>query len=131
MPPAVSNVRVMTQSVFAVITWDIHGDGGLPLTGYEVSHRRDRSHLDDEERQDRAAYRWTTESVYKPNASTHTVFRLTPNTTYYFRICALNRLGCGNAVDVMADTTAASEVELSQINADHQESSQIEWSSWK
>ncbi len=39
-----------------------------------------------------------------PDSSSHTVFGLTPNVTYFFSLCAVNSLGCGKNVSMEAKT---------------------------
>ena len=51
MPPAVTNLTVKAHSVFALVTWAVPGDGGLPIEGFSLSYRRDKSHLSEEEQE--------------------------------------------------------------------------------
>ena len=43
VPPAVTNLTVLTHSVYALVTWLIPGNGGYPIKNFVLSYRLDRS----------------------------------------------------------------------------------------
>ena len=47
VPPAVANLSVHPHSVYALVTWQLpgDGDGGYPILRYVLSYRLDKSHL--------------------------------------------------------------------------------------
>jgi hypothetical protein len=109
VPNSVSNFSVFPNSVFALLTWSYFApadDPENPVTNFEIGYRRDKSRLSDMETllKDMSPYEWTTTSKVGANQSSYTLYNLEPNTTYYFRICATNRLGCGEMVNQMATT---------------------------
>lgn len=120
VPPAVTNLSVMAHSVYALVTWVVPGDGGANLAGFRLRYRRDKSHLSEEDElalaiDERRSYEWTDVPLIGPLETTYTVYGLAPNSTYFFRICAENRLGCGGNVSVMVDTTyVESEVDAAK-----------------
>jgi hypothetical protein len=44
VPPAVTNLTVLTHSVYALVTWALPGNGGYPIKNFVLSYRLDRSH---------------------------------------------------------------------------------------
>ncbi len=58
---------------------------------------------------------WQSISDLDSNASSKTVFGLKPNSTYYFRVFAINELGPGPNVSVEAETKFNAE-EVDQAN---------------
>lgn len=102
VPSRVSNMSVHTNSVFAVVSWDSPGtEQGLEVAGFQCGHRRDTSHYTSTP-SDRDL-QWAGQEL-PPTASQCAVYNLLPNTTYYFRVSAVNRLGAGEFVS-MAGTT--------------------------
>ena len=114
VPPAVANLSVLAHSVFALVTWagiSSSSEGGLhPVTGYVLGYRRDKSRLTDldeelESEKENSTYEWSYVRDIGPASTSRAVYGLVPNSTYYFRLCAVNRLGPGKNVTVMAETT--------------------------
>lgn len=95
VPPSVNNLTIITHSVYALVTWELHGDGGYPVNKFILKYRKVANNSNAE---------WEKFDSIKPNASSITVYRLEPNATYFFRIQAVNRLGAGHEVTVMAST---------------------------
>ena len=102
------------------------------LFSFTLSYRRDKSHLSPEEElalevsddPHSSSYSWKNQSGIDPDAGSMNVFNLVPNSTYYFRVTAVNRLGPGLPVSVMADTKfEAKEVDQAKelIRAQEQE----------
>ena len=133
VPPAVANLTVMPHSVFALVTWTpVVDDGGYPVDGYVLGYRRDRSRLETdlfdpriphghaEIQREAASYEWSYIRSIAPSATSRAVYGLVPNSTYYFRLCAVNRLGMGRNVSVIAKTLFdESEVEAAH-DLDHE-----------
>jgi len=94
VPPAVNNLTVITHSVYALVTWHLHENGGYSVEGFLLQYRIDESYSN-------STSTWT---VINCNSSTVKVFHLMPNSTYYFRVQAVNKLGPGPEVSVMAKT---------------------------
>ena len=63
---------------------ELHGNGGYPVEKFILKYRKV---VNDSE------IEWKKIDPVKPNASQVTVYQLLPNTTYFFRIQAVNRLG--------------------------------------
>ena len=108
VPPAVSHLKVITHSVYALVTWYLHEDGGYSIESFLLQYR-----IADEDSSPTS--KWTVIEDVRPNTSTITVFHLMPNSTYYFRVQAVNKLGCGPEVSVMAKTKYDPE-EVQQAN---------------
>jgi hypothetical protein len=43
-PPAVTNLTVLTHSVYALVMWVLPADGGYPIKNFVLAYRLDRSH---------------------------------------------------------------------------------------
>ena len=117
VPPAVANLTVIPHSVFALVTWSPvadDADGGYPVDGYVLGYRRDsgeseagrldpRIHSSAETLRE-AADQWSYVRNIAPSATSKAVYGLVPNSTYYFRLCAVNRLGMGEDASVAVRT---------------------------
>ena len=95
-PAAVSNLTIITHSVFALVMWNIPSDGHFPIENFVLSYKRH----DDEE----GEYGWNNTLSIDPGETSKTVYGLRPNTTYYFKIYARNSLGDGLDVSKSAVT---------------------------
>lgn len=101
VPSRVTNMSVHTNSVFAIVTWSSPGEEhGLPVLEFICQHRADTSHKDNPTQADLA---FSSQRI-KATESSCALYRLLPNTTYYFRIAAVNRLGQGEFVSLMGKT---------------------------
>lgn len=98
VPPAVSNLTVIAHSVYALVTWKLQEDGGYPITKFILKYRLDES-LSNSTDND-----WSSVGDIHANTTSVAVFHLMPNSTYYFRIQAVNRLGKGPHISVMEKT---------------------------
>ena len=94
-PSAVTNVTVITHSVYALVTWTLDDDGGYPVKEFILKYREENTNSSSE---------WIVLNDIKPNTSSVAVFHLLPNSTYYFRVQAVNQLGLGPEISVMATT---------------------------
>eukprot|EP00095_Tigriopus_kingsejongensis_P009956 maker-scaffold17_size721972-snap-gene-1.19 protein:Tk09956 transcript:maker-scaffold17_size721972-snap-gene-1.19-mRNA-1 annotation:"contactin-1 isoform x1" len=136
VPPAVTNLSVVAHSVYALVTWLAPGHGGAPLNGFWLRFRRDKSHLSEADERALAidellSYQWSDAPAIGPQATGHTVYGLAPNSTYFFRVCARNRLGCGHNVSVMADTSyVESEVDAAKELMAEEHKSQSYFQIW-
>jgi len=106
-PSTVTNMSVHTNSVFAIVTWDRAADSpdSLPVSGYHCQYRQDTSHLPDSEVTS-IGMEYVQLEV-GANSSQCSVYKLSPNTTYYFRVAAYNRLGSAHWVAQAGTTTPA------------------------
>jgi len=101
VPSRVTNMSVHTNSVFAIVSWASPGDEhGLPVLEFICQHRADTSHKDNPTPAD---LEFSSERI-QASESSCALYRLLPNTTYYFRIAAVNRLGRGDFVSLMGKT---------------------------
>lgn len=100
MPPAVNNLTVLTRSVYALVTWELHGNGGYPVERFSLAYRQDES----KSNKSSSVVSWNVIDDVRPNATSITVYQLVPNATYYFRLQAVNRLGASHEVTVSANT---------------------------
>ena len=98
-PSAVNNLTVLTHSVYALVTWQLDDDGGYPIQRFSLKYRIEESNIEDFKETN-----WTVLDDIRPNTSSVAVFHLLPNSTYYFRVQAVNQLGVGPEVSVMATT---------------------------
>lgn len=103
VPPSVNNLTIITHSVYALITWELYGNGGYPISKFLLKYRQVTNS---------PKLEWNIIDDIQPNASSVTVYQLEPNTTYFFRIQAFNKLGAGHEVTVMAKT----KFNLKEIN---------------
>ena len=118
VPPAVANLTVIPHSVFALVTWSPvadDADGGYPVDRYVLGYKRDSgeseagrldpriSHSSAETLRE-AADQWSYVRNIAPSATSKAVYGLVPNSTYYFRLCAVNRLGMGENASVAVRT---------------------------
>jgi len=99
VPSAVNNFTAITHSVYALVTWNLDDDGGYPVEKFVLKYRLDESLSNSTSTQ-----HWNVIDHLKPNTSSMAVFHLMPNSTYYFRIQAVNKLGPGNEISLMAKT---------------------------
>ena len=118
VPPAVPNLTVIPHSVFALLTWSpVADDGGHPVDGYVLAYRRDSNRLETDPFDPRipphstaeiqgeaTSNEWSYIRDIAQNATSKAVYGLVPNSTYYFRLCAVNRLGMGRNVSLTAKT---------------------------
>ena len=82
-----------------LVTWNLDDDGGYPVEKFVLKYRLDESLSNSTSTQ-----HWNVIDHLKPNTSSMAVFHLMPNSTYYFRIQAVNKLGPGNEISLMAKT---------------------------
>lgn len=125
-PAAATNLTVIPQSIYALITWEPPpDDGGFPLQHFVLKCVLEASHLDLEHDPDLDVVikRQVTEmTVTVPAASTSkSLYHLRPNSTYSFMLHAVNQLGEGPDLTVTADTIY-SEPEIDQAKELYQSS---------
>jgi len=109
VPSAVNNFTAITHSVYALVTWNLDDDGGYAVQKFVLKYRLDESSTNT------SILHWNVLDNLKPNTSSVAVFHLMPNSTYYFRIQAVNRLGPGHEISLMAKTKYDPE-EVKQAN---------------
>ena len=106
VPAAVTNLTVITHSVYALVTWELHDNGAAAAVGYPTQKFMlqyrciDPSHAV----ANASVAQWTVIDHLRPTTSTVTVFNLMPNSTYDFRVQAVNKLGPGPEASVKAKT---------------------------
>ncbi len=114
-PPAVLNLTVAPESVLADVSWNMAPLQKRPRDGLngvftpEIESFLLRYRLEDVEAGSEEA-KWTTLEV-NATSTAKSVFGLAPNSTYYFRVSAVNAVGEGKVVSVFATT----ENDLEQI----------------
>ena len=104
-----NNCTAITHSVYALVTWNLDDDGGYPVQKFVLKYRLDES------LSNTSTQHWNILDNLKPNTSSMAVFHLMPNSTYYFRIHAVNKLGPGQEISLMAKTKFDPE-EVEQAN---------------
>jgi hypothetical protein len=77
------------------LTWAASGDGGSPITDYTIEYSGD------------GGSNWLTYSDGTSTDALVTVSGLSDDTTYLFRVSAVNAVGTGSASDMASATTAA------------------------
>lgn len=92
VPGPVSNLTVITHSVYALVTWTLLENGGYPIQKFVLKYRME------------LVSNWTVIDDVQANTSSVAVFHLVPNSTYYFRMQAVNQLGPGPEISVMTKT---------------------------
>ncbi|XP_019864987.1 contactin-3 [Aethina tumida] len=94
-PPPLINVSVRPSTILALILWDVQGNGGYPIINFTAQYRLAYS-----------GSNWLPISPnhITPNSRQIEVYKLTPNTTYEFRIWATNQLGRGEITEVIGTT---------------------------
>ena len=122
VPPSVSNLTIITHSVYALVTWTIHGDGGYPINRFILKYRPSEIRNNDT-----VLSQWKSLNV-DPKTTSVTIYQLQPNRTYYFRLFSVNQIGASQEVTVMAKTKF-DLTEIKQANellsAEQHESSQL------
>lgn len=121
VPPAVTDLSVIPHSVYALVTWQVHGNGGYPIEHYILKYRTSESFNSSSEQ-------WKVIDDIQPNTSSVSIYQLQPNSTYYFRLQAVNKIGASHEVTVMATTKHdLSEIEKANelLSAEEQESSKL------
>ena len=95
IPTHPSNLTATAASSSEIdLTWNVpSSDGGSPVTGYRIQESTDDS-------------TWTT--IIKNTGNTNTAYDdtgLSPNTTYYYRVFALNSVGSSYRSNIASATT--------------------------
>lgn len=103
-PPPLRDVYVHASTVLAVIFWNITGTGNSQIIHFTAEYKL--ATVDE----------WILISPYiSPNSRQIDVYKLTPNTTYAFRIWAVNELGRSDITELSATTlTDFSEAEIAE-----------------
>lgn len=107
VPNMVINMTVSTYTVYALVSWEVNEANGSSLTGFSCQFRRDTSqlgHLPEEALAKLKTWQDVGPKLLEPDSRTCGVYDLTPNTTYYFRVAATNRIGMGEFVNKMETT---------------------------
>jgi len=104
VPPSVNNLTIIPHSVYALVTWELHGNGGYPIKNFLLQYRKIKTENDSLGVASPTSSSWMKLEPIEPNASSTTVYRLEPNVSYFFRMQAVNILGAGHEVTVMAKT---------------------------
>lgn len=107
-PSALVNVSVHPTAVLALLLWEI-GDNG----GYEISHFSAQYRL--KYGDPKEGWHDVLPKFISASARHIDVYRLSPNSTYVFRIWASNQLGDGEITEIEGTTTHDSqEIELAR-----------------
>lgn len=95
-PLPLSSVYVHASTILAVIFWNITGTGNSPIIHFTAEYKLASAPTEDE---------WILIAPYiSPNSRQIDVYKLTPNTTYAFRIWAVNELGRSEITELLATT---------------------------
>nr|CAH0101546.1 unnamed protein product [Daphnia galeata] len=97
----VAQVELHVKSKFHPhsITWKLNSTGGYPIKSVSVIYQE----VTDDDWNNPAWHRTYPEEL-KPSITQVEIYKLHPNTTYKFRVWAINKLGPGDYAEVMATT---------------------------
>nr|CAG4652075.1 EOG090X0B8X [Triops cancriformis] len=98
-PPPALNVTVHPSTVLALVMWHVVDDGGHSLTSIHVQYR--------ETEDPKGAWLRTIPDRVGPATNIMEIYNLQPNTSYSFRVWAVNALGPGIVTEVNATTKPA------------------------
>ncbi|XP_046637067.1 uncharacterized protein LOC124315436 [Daphnia pulicaria] len=98
-PPPPAYLTVYPSSVLALVTWKLNSTGGYPIKSVSVIYQE----VTDDDWNNPAWHRTYPEEL-KPSITQVEIYKLHPNTTYKFRVWAINKLGPGDYAEVMATT---------------------------
>jgi len=101
-PPPLVDVEVEPSTILALILWKVNGTGGYPIVYFSAQYRlydANQSWID------------ITPIHIPPNARQVDVYKLLPNTTYEFRVWAVNQLGDSIPVEATAQTRTINETD--------------------
>ena len=103
VPDAPGGLRTVVSGKNQIrLSWTAPNDGGAPLTGYRIEGSAD------------AAETWADLVANTGNAATIYMHQgLAPNTTWYYRVSAINSVGTGPASNVANATTEAATTPMS------------------
>jgi len=106
VPSRINKILVSTNSVYSIVSWSAPADGGHPILGYICQHRPDSSS------QENGGY---SEENRTADSLTCDLYNLVPNTTYYIRVAAFNKLGMGEFNSQMTTTKPINTVLLGTL----------------
>ena len=134
VPPQVTNLTVHPHTVFALVTWmppPMSNTSAVtipPVAHYLLRYRRDRNEFGDDEK-------WI-EMRLNSSSTTCTVYGLTPASTYYFSVIAVNSVGEGKNVTHLPVKTGSDpdEIQAAHDNDDdgynHEDDEATLWKLW-
>ncbi|KRT84345.1 Fibronectin domain-containing protein [Oryctes borbonicus] len=103
-PPALFAI-VHPSTILALLIWEVNGTGGYPITHFTAEYRL---YTEDN-------WRAISPNNMSPNLRRIEVYKLEPNTTYAFRIWAVNQLGKGDITEIVSTTLHNyTEIELAR-----------------
>ncbi|KAK9696126.1 Fibronectin type III domain [Popillia japonica] len=104
-PPPALPACVHPSTILALLIWEVNGTGGYPITHFTAEYRS----LDEN------IWRPISPNNMSPNLRRIEVYKLEPNTTYVFRIWAVNNLGRGDITEIVSTTLHNyTEIELAR-----------------
>lgn len=105
VPEAVAHLEVRPRTIFALLTWRQTKKNTIQdsIDHYVVSFRR-RRQWSECSTTECSTMSWSTLAPVPADAHSLTVYGLKPNSTYYFRIYAVNSAGRGKSVSTVTKT---------------------------
>lgn len=94
-PPPLLSVTVHPSTILALVIWTVEDTGGYPIICFTAQYKLANS---DEE------WKPISPNRISPNCRQIEVYKLEPNTTYAFRVWAVNYLGKGEVTEVEGRT---------------------------
>ena len=73
VPPSVNNLTIIPHSVYALVTWELHGNGGYPITNFLLQYRKIKTKNDSGVASSTSS--WIKLEPIEPDASSTTVYR--------------------------------------------------------
>ncbi|XKL67727.1 hypothetical protein PGB90_003218 [Kerria lacca] len=106
-PPALlSNVTIIPSTVHAMIRWVVTDDGGYPITNITIRYKNDNGN---------DTWRLVNPHLISSLTTQADIYKLSPNSTYFFQIWASNKLGPGDITNATATTLHDNqEIELAR-----------------
>nr|CAG4649589.1 EOG090X0B8X [Scapholeberis mucronata] len=111
-PPAPEYLTVYPSSVLALATWKLNSTGGYPIKSVSVVYQQVTDDWND------PAWHRTYPEELSPTITQLEIYKLSPNTTYRFRVWAANKLGPGDYAEVITTTKDVTN-DLGKISESH------------
>ena len=73
VPPSVNNLTIIPHSVYALVTWELHGNGGYPITNFLLQYRKIKT-KNDSGVASHSELKFQKKSIFKSTKSTFLTF---------------------------------------------------------